>query len=73
MKWNTIEQLPTKKGFYLCYFPESEIYKEHFSERWFDGEFFRDGDTLKFWTDTRMYGRKINKHISHWMKVEKPS
>lgn len=72
MKWTEIEKaLPSKPGFYQCYFPESEIYSEHHSERWFDGNDFRYGASFSF-TDARMKGKKINKYISHWMKIERP-
>jgi hypothetical protein len=75
MEWKEIKSnndFPKKEGFYECYCPESKMFKESHSEFWFDGENFRDGDSLKLWTDIRMTGRKINKYISHWMKIERP-
>jgi len=74
MEWIDIEkELPKKEGFYLCYRPESKIYRESYDDTWFDGKDFRDGDSLRIWTDTRMYGHKVNKFISHWMKIIKPT
>ena len=76
MEWKEIKNnndLPKKEGFYECYFQESKEYGEHHSERWFDGNEFRSGNSWKFlWTDQRMYGKAITKYISHWMKIERP-
>lgn len=76
MRWKSIKTPPIKPGFYECYFPESQRYKEHHSEKWFDGESFLSGDVSfhNFFTfDTRKDGVKVNEYISHWMEIFPPT
>ncbi len=73
MRWTKMPQLPCEKGFYVCYLPKSESCTEHIKEYWFDGEFFRDGNSWMFLLgEEKKHGRKINKYIDSWLKITKP-
>ena len=70
MVWNDISKIkPINKGLYYCFIPESKRYHEHISEYWFDGNGFRDGDTL---FKGKFGGSKITEYITHWLIIEKP-